>query len=285
MFAGDSTEHLCRCSPGSTAAAGQPGAQAVLGPTGSRSSSSSCCSGRLARNQHSNSRHLHLLRPGVVCSHSNAAPATAGRTCGHALKLGSSRSRGSGNSGCSCAGSAATAGGRGSCVALQERLSGAEPTGSGRVWCGGVGGQQVGVLRGCQARHACCASTALACRVRPCLLLRGVLRNGRTTCRGDADCGLDSKIGAAGHVAASCLIIMACTIHQGLLCWLFAPPCRLDGRKYAVKKIRLQPGGSSSSYSRILREVATLSRLQHPNVVRYYQVSVPNNRLVGSPTG
>ncbi|KAF8070961.1 GCN2 [Scenedesmus sp. PABB004] len=43
---------------------------------------------------------------------------------------------------------------------------------------------------------------------------------------------------------------------------------RLDGRKYAVKKIRL--GGSS--YARILREVATLSRLSfHPNIVRYFQ--------------
>ena len=47
---------------------------------------------------------------------------------------------------------------------------------------------------------------------------------------------------------------------------------RLDGRQYAVKKIKLQTDGSSSSYNRILREVATLSRLQHPNVVRYFQV-------------
>jgi serine/threonine protein kinase len=47
---------------------------------------------------------------------------------------------------------------------------------------------------------------------------------------------------------------------------------RLDGRQYAVKKIRLLSGGGSSSYSRIIREVATLSRLQHPNVVRYFQV-------------
>lgn len=46
---------------------------------------------------------------------------------------------------------------------------------------------------------------------------------------------------------------------------------RLDGRKYAVKKIKLQPNGGSS-HARILREVATLSRLQHPNIVRYFQV-------------
>jgi len=48
---------------------------------------------------------------------------------------------------------------------------------------------------------------------------------------------------------------------------------RLDGRRYAVKKIKMNtqlPG----SYARILREVATLSRLQHPSIVRYFQVGV-----------
>lgn len=59
-------------------------------------------------------------------------------------------------------------------------------------------------------------------------------------------------------------------ISQLLRCMLLY--CRLDGRKYAVKKIKLQPSGGSSSYARILREVATLSRLQHPNIVRYFQV-------------
>lgn len=46
---------------------------------------------------------------------------------------------------------------------------------------------------------------------------------------------------------------------------------RLDGRAYAVKKIKLD-SASPASFARITREVATLSRLQHPNVVRYFQV-------------
>ncbi|XP_024923452.3 eIF-2-alpha kinase GCN2 isoform X3 [Ziziphus jujuba] len=45
---------------------------------------------------------------------------------------------------------------------------------------------------------------------------------------------------------------------------------KLDGRQYAVKKIRLKDK-SLPVNDRILREVATLSRLQHQHVVRYYQ--------------
>ncbi|KAK4286606.1 hypothetical protein QN277_003135 [Acacia crassicarpa] len=45
---------------------------------------------------------------------------------------------------------------------------------------------------------------------------------------------------------------------------------KLDGRQYAVKKIRLNDK-SMPINDRILREVATLSRLQHQHVVRYYQ--------------
>ncbi len=52
---------------------------------------------------------------------------------------------------------------------------------------------------------------------------------------------------------------------------------RLDGRQYAVKKIRLQRQ-VPSEYSRITREVATLSRLQHTNIVRYFQVGCTSCR-------
>jgi translation initiation factor 2-alpha kinase 4 len=44
---------------------------------------------------------------------------------------------------------------------------------------------------------------------------------------------------------------------------------RLDGRKYAIKKIALARDVALNS--KILREVATLSRLEHASVVRYYQ--------------
>ena len=46
---------------------------------------------------------------------------------------------------------------------------------------------------------------------------------------------------------------------------------RLDGRQYAVKKIRM-PSAAPVAYSRLMREVSTLARLQHPHVVRYFQV-------------
>ncbi|DBA86090.1 TPA: hypothetical protein ACH3X1_005610 [Trebouxia sp. C0004] len=45
---------------------------------------------------------------------------------------------------------------------------------------------------------------------------------------------------------------------------------RLDGRQYAVKKIKMQ-SQSPQGFSRLIREVTTLSRLQHPHVVRYFQ--------------
>lgn len=45
---------------------------------------------------------------------------------------------------------------------------------------------------------------------------------------------------------------------------------KLDGRQYAVKKIRLKDKILPVD-DRILREVSTLSRLQHQHVVRYYQ--------------
>ncbi|KAK4404086.1 eIF-2-alpha kinase GCN2 [Sesamum angolense] len=66
---------------------------------------------------------------------------------------------------------------------------------------------------------------------------------------------------------------------------------KLDGRHYAVKKIRLKDK-SLPVDDRILREVATLSRLQHQHVVRYYQawyetgaVGSDANTAWGSRTG
>jgi len=50
---------------------------------------------------------------------------------------------------------------------------------------------------------------------------------------------------------------------------------RLDGREYAIKKVRMATRGgnpvSPAAAARVLREVATLSRLEHDAVVRYNQ--------------
>lgn len=55
---------------------------------------------------------------------------------------------------------------------------------------------------------------------------------------------------------------------------------RLDGRKYAVKRIPL-PTSQPSALTRIMREVTTLSRLQHPGVVRYFQAwCVPSHQSI-----
>ena len=44
----------------------------------------------------------------------------------------------------------------------------------------------------------------------------------------------------------------------------------LDGNVYAIKQIRLEAASTSQTYARIMREVSTLSTLQHPSVVRYF---------------
>ena len=58
---------------------------------------------------------------------------------------------------------------------------------------------------------------------------------------------------------------------------------RLDGRKYAVKRVRLSQ--DSGLNAKILREVATLSRLEHVSVVRYYQAWVESAQAASSDGG
>ena len=47
---------------------------------------------------------------------------------------------------------------------------------------------------------------------------------------------------------------------------------RLDGRRYAIKKIQMTEDVTLNA--KLLREVSTLSRLEHPSVVRYFQAWV-----------
>jgi len=56
---------------------------------------------------------------------------------------------------------------------------------------------------------------------------------------------------------------------------------RLDGRKYALKRIALS--SDQSLASKTLREVATLSRLEHTSIVRYYQAWTETGDFADTP--
>ncbi|KAL6780346.1 hypothetical protein ACKKBF_B13520 [Auxenochlorella protothecoides x Auxenochlorella symbiontica] len=60
------------------------------------------------------------------------------------------------------------------------------------------------------------------------------------------------------------------TLGRGAFGVVVAATNRMDGRVYAIKRIALD-AQAPAAHARIMREVTTLSRLQHPHVVRYFQ--------------
>lgn len=59
---------------------------------------------------------------------------------------------------------------------------------------------------------------------------------------------------------------------------------KLDGTSYAIKKINFS-GVSSSRFTRILREVKSLARLDHPNIVRYNSAWIEDHSVILERTG
>jgi serine/threonine protein kinase len=54
---------------------------------------------------------------------------------------------------------------------------------------------------------------------------------------------------------------------------------KLDGSRYAVKKVHFA-GVASMRFTRILREVKSLARLDHPNIVRYYSAWIEDHSVI-----
>ena len=54
---------------------------------------------------------------------------------------------------------------------------------------------------------------------------------------------------------------------------------KLDGNSYAIKKIHFS-GVSSNRFTRILREVKSLARLDHPNIVRYNSAWIEDHSVI-----
>lgn len=54
---------------------------------------------------------------------------------------------------------------------------------------------------------------------------------------------------------------------------------KLDGTSYAIKKINFS-GVSSTRFTRILREVKSLARLDHPNIVRYNSAWIEDHSVI-----
>eukprot|EP00658_Telonema_sp_P-2_P071287 TRINITY_DN6056_c0_g1_i7.p1 TRINITY_DN6056_c0_g1~~TRINITY_DN6056_c0_g1_i7.p1 ORF type:complete len:489 (-),score=87.81 TRINITY_DN6056_c0_g1_i7:218-1684(-) len=71
-----------------------------------------------------------------------------------------------------------------------------------------------------------------------------------------------------------------CSLGRGTFGDVVRVTNRLDGRLYAVKKIALPAAVSKVRDRKIMREVTTLSNMNHNNIVQYYQAWVETTELV-----
>ena len=80
--------------------------------------------------------------------------------------------------------------------------------------------------------------------------------------------GLRPKVGERGHSRFHNDFAIVEQLGAGGFGRVWRARNRLDGVEYAVKAIKILPG---DNVTKLLREVNTLSRMHHENIVRYYQ--------------